>query len=266
MPAFIDLTGQTFGRLEVKEKIANINRRTAWRCQCVCGGFKETTGDALQAGKTRSCGCLWDETMIKHGGYLDPTYTVWRNMNARCNNPKNPKYSRYGGRGIKVVERWRSYATFIADMGPRPEGLCLERIDNDGNYDPSNCEWATYTQENNNTSRNKLITLGSVTKTAAEWCELTGLNHRTLASRLSSSMSVEMALTLPPPPGMLRDIPKPKVHSKLTHNGQTFTIKDWSKLTGINSATIISRIARRWEPERALTKPSKPTASPAPQD
>jgi hypothetical protein len=197
MPAFKDLTGQTFGRLNVVAQTANIGGKTAWRCACTCGGIKEVRGDALQSGNTQSCGCLWDEAIIKHGDYQDPVHAVWRAMRARCSNPKNPKWMRYGGRGIKVDPRWDSYSAFLLDMGPRPDGYTLERLDNDGDYTPVNCVWANRSQQCRNSSQTRLITLGGHTRSATEWAELTKINVRTILWRINRGWPPEFALTLP---------------------------------------------------------------------
>lgn len=268
MPAFRDLSGRTFGRLTVGERIANIQGRTAWRCQCECSGTKETTGDALQSGKTRSCGCLWDDTMIRHGGYKDAVYSVWRSMLARCRNPKDRKWMRYGGRGINVDEKWESYPAFRDDMGPRPDGFTLERLCNDSDYGPANCVWASRSDQCRNSSQTRLITFGGATKSLIEWCEIMNLPRAIVATRLSSGWSVEDALTTAKGALIPRVKTRPRFRSVLSFDGKTMTIKEWSDHTGINPALIAMRIGRGWSPDRALSTPRilKSVATPAPPD
>ena len=159
MPLLINLSGQTFTRLTVCERDGLIGKEPAWACICSCGGNARVSGKSLRDGHTRSCGCLYGESRKgrqTHGEYADgePSveYTTWRNMKARCDNPRADKYRYYGGRGIKVCPRWRaSFAAFLADMGRRPSALhSIDRIDNDGNYEPGNCRWANMQQQRAN--------------------------------------------------------------------------------------------------------------------
>lgn len=163
MAASTDLTGQRFGRLLVQRRSGTAKNGAAlWTCSCDCGKSAEIQAASLRAGRTQSCGCLLAEfraqehrTARTHGhthrGNLSPTWQTWRAMHKRCSDPKNVAWKNYGGRGVKVCVQWSSFEAFLADMGERPPGTTLDRFPNkDGNYEPANCRWATWTQQANN--------------------------------------------------------------------------------------------------------------------
>jgi hypothetical protein len=148
----IDLTGQRFGRL-VATEIARVGQRIAWRCICDCGNT--TTVAAHRLGKgCRSCGCVKIEMHTKrlttHGMYNTRTHKSWSGMLYRCRVPSCKRYKDYGGRGIEVCESWEKFENFYADMGERPNAMTLDRINNDGNYEPGNCRWSTTREQRHN--------------------------------------------------------------------------------------------------------------------
>jgi hypothetical protein len=156
VPAPQDLTGQEFGRAKVVS-FSHIgkNGQYHWNCVCVCGTPFTACAWSLKSGNTKSCGCYRrefgrkvGESRSTHGKAHLREYDVWISMKQRCDNPKQQAYRDYGGRGIEVCARWReSFPAFMADMGECPRGFSLDRINNDGNYEPSNCRWATRSEQ-----------------------------------------------------------------------------------------------------------------------
>lgn len=186
----IDLTGAVFDRLTVIEYAGNDKYKNAqWKCRCECGTEKVISGASLRSGHTLSCGCFHKEkasdwavkNKTTHGMRKSRTYSVWTNMRTRCTNPKYKQYKDYGGRGITVCDRWlESFENFLADMGEAPEDKTLDRIDNNGNYEPNNCRWATYHEQRMNRSDTVMFE----GKTVYAWAEELGMNYYTLYSRL----------------------------------------------------------------------------------
>jgi hypothetical protein len=153
MPKFIDITGQRFGRLiAVSPAHRAKNKIVYWLCRCDCGGTKVVGGNNLRCGQTKSCGCLQIPGPVTHGqarvGSHTGAYRSWASMWNRCTHPSQKGYDRYKDR--PVCERWQFFENFYADMGDRPAGLTLDRIDNHKGYFPGNCRWATYFEQRHN--------------------------------------------------------------------------------------------------------------------
>lgn len=150
-----NLKGKRFGRLKVLDREGSDRRRNAtWKCLCDCGDSVIVASRNLNNNHTQSCGCLKRELATTHGHSSregpSSTYISWQRMIQRCNHPKTAGYKYYGGRGIKVCNRWSSFVLFLQDMGERPKGKTIDRKDNNGNYEPDNCRWATPKQQTSN--------------------------------------------------------------------------------------------------------------------
>lgn len=209
MPAAIELTGQRFGRLVVLRRAGSDRHGSAlWLCRCDCGKEVVVRGSDLRSGNTQSCGCLNRECAAErcrnrtaHGharrGERSRAHRCWGGMMKRCNNPHDKAYPRYGGRGIKVCERWWDYEKFWKDMGDPPKGYQIDRIDNDGDYEPGNCRWVTRSENQRNKRNNHLITFRGKTQCLKAWAEEVGIAAGTIQWRAARGWSVERALTEP---------------------------------------------------------------------
>lgn len=199
-----NLVGMTFGRLTVTAKAeSNKHGAAMWRCACSCGREHVAMGSLLQRGEVKSCGCLKGSTPAPnrtHNMSDSPLYRVWATMRNRCNNPNVKGYKLYGGRGIKVCDRWESFENFLSDMGPRPSDLhSIDRINVDGDYGPSNCRWATQPEQASNKRNSRYLTANGETQTMAEWARRLGCNPAAILARLASGMSEAEAVTKPVP-------------------------------------------------------------------
>lgn len=192
-----DAIGFKSGRLTV---IARIGGGKV-RCECECGKVVEVLFWNVKRGKTKSCGCLYLATrgmLKKHGRSKTSEYHIWQTMKARCSNPNSESFSNYGGRGILVCERWlESFENFFADMGKRPAGCTLERIENEGNYEPSNCRWATQSEQCNNTRRNRIVICGGASMTLANAIRIQGFSESTISGRIRRGWSYADAINTP---------------------------------------------------------------------
>jgi len=209
MPKKIDLTGRRFGRLIVLHDTGERkNRCVAWHCKCDCGNEVDVRGDNLTSGNTTSCGCYNRERVVEanttHGMSRQektyPVYVAWKSMLWRCENPNYKQYKDYGGRGVKVCEEWHDPVVFIdwALANGWREGLTLDRINNNGNYEPDNCRWATRKEQAQNRRSNHLVTFNGKTQCLTDWATELGINGRTLFYRIDRlHWPIERALTEP---------------------------------------------------------------------
>ncbi len=196
---FLNIIGKRFGGLVAIRPVA-LNKwgKYIWEFKCDCG--KKFTIAPNQK-KTISCGCLTSELLrqnsTKHGLSKTREYRIWTNMKTRCTNPIHINWETYGGKGIRYCERWEKFENFFSDMGKCPEGMSIERKDNDGNYEPKNCLWATSKQQGNNKSTNHLLTYNGKTQTMSQWAEELGVKKSTINSRVTMGWSDERIITTP---------------------------------------------------------------------
>lgn len=201
MPRVKDITGEIFFRLTVIERAGqNKYFKQLWLCSCSCGNTHIAEGTMLRRGRIKSCGCWIKDRLVKqnttHGKCGSPEHNSWHSMKLRCLNRNDPAYWRYGGRGITVCERWRvSFENFLADMGPRPKGSSLDRIDNNSGYSPDNCRWATRSEQANNQRRSNFITHGGETRIASDWSRRLGGRSNLVAERLADGWTIEKSVT-----------------------------------------------------------------------
>lgn len=189
-----NISGLKFGLLKVLS-FDHINKHAHWKCKCDCGNECVIAGCRLRNEQTRSCGCL---TKTQNGLSTSGSYHSWDSMIQRCSDERLPHFKRYGGKGISVCERWKKFENFYEDMGERPPGLTLDRIDPLKNYTPENCRWATVKEQANNTSSNHKITFNGVTKNLTQWAEEYNIHWSTLRKRIIDlKWDINKALTQP---------------------------------------------------------------------
>jgi hypothetical protein len=264
--------GQRFTRLViVSQPIVTPNpceksprRNTfSYRCLCDCGNESVVICHKLTHERTRSCGCLRDDVprdqirslsrkhgFLAGGGKRPPEYGVWCGMKRRCYNEADKDYSRYGGRGIRICDRWRdSFAAFYEDIGPRPSpAYQVERDDNNGPYSPDNCRWATAKEQAENKRSNVFLEHDGKRLTIAEWARVTGIGETTIGARLRLGWPAAAALSTPVDKG-----PPHLIH----YDGKSHSLADWSRITGIRYGLLHQRLRLGWPPERAFTAPSR---------
>lgn len=200
----VDATGMRFGRLTVIERAGSNKKGNAvWLCLCDCGRYTKVRGNSLRNGQTQSCGCLAKETLgnrkMTHGGTKDSLYTIWKSMKQRCDNSMNPAFKNYGGRGIAVCKEWHDYDSFRkwALQSGYSQGLEIDRVDNNGDYEPDNCRWVTRKANCNNQRRNVTISYNGRTQTATQWAEELGIKQATILWRCRHWKDAEKILFTP---------------------------------------------------------------------
>ncbi len=194
-----DIVGQRFGQWVVLVRVESTkSRQHRFLCQCDCGVQGVVQSADLRSGRSQSCGHSHQQAKR---GQRTAAYRVWGDMRQRCDNPKHKKYPDYGGRGISYCDRWNSFESFVSDMGHPPPGLSLDRIDNDGNYEPDNCRWADIVTQNNNQRLRKnsvLVEYNGKIQSVYRWEMEFGLGKEVLRWRIRNGWPIEMALLTPP--------------------------------------------------------------------
>jgi len=197
----VDISGRRYGRLVAIERLGFRKGEALWKCLCDCGTSRIVPLRCLRGGISSSCGCHRRDRMkalaFRHGETGTPTHRSWSSMKQRCTNPAVISWKYYGAKGIRVCNRWNVFANFLADMGERPPGTSLERLDNTRDYCPENCVWATPQQQCRNKRTNRLVTYDGQTKPLAQWADEVGINRKALAARLKRGWTLEKAFTSP---------------------------------------------------------------------
>lgn len=251
--------GDVFGDWTVLEILPiTVNYHKQFLCQCKCGTIKQVDGFNVIKGKSISCGCqrnqLTKQRMTIHGKTNTRLHYIWDSMKDRCNNPNNHAYNDYGGRGITICQEWENdFMTFYnwAMQNGYDESLTIDRIDVNGNYEPSNCRWADVKTQANNRRNNILITYQNKTQSLKLWCEELNLDYDMIRARYSNphweNKTIEEILFTPNQKQIL-----------ITYNNETHTISEWSKLTNIRRNVIFDRWQKGYYEEDILYKGSVP--------
>jgi hypothetical protein len=257
MPArsdFKNMTGMIFTDWKVLRYAGKTeNGGYFWWCKCKCGNEAVVDGGNLRSGRSKRC---LECCRVTHGMHHDELYDTWLHMIQRCENENNQSYHNYGGRGIKVCQRWHDIKEFLKDVSPKPTGekrYTLDRIDNDLNYSCGICndckengwdrnwEWATYKTQMRHKRGNRLITIDGQTKTLAEWSEISGIRHDTIAHRIKSGMDEKSAIFKPKDSFIL-----------ITIDGETKTLMEWSRISKIDHHIIRNRLKSGWDEKSAI--------------
>lgn len=233
----IDLVGRVVNKLRVLRRVDNVGKQPAWLCVCECGTEKRFLGMRLRSADAIDCGCgasqRRSEVQRSHGMTNTPEFRTWTGARARCTNPNNPNYFRYGGRGITFCKEWLVFENFYRDMGPRPAGTSLDRIDNDRGYSPDNCRWATGEQQCNNRRSSIFVTFDGETRTLVQWARHFKVPYPIVKDRRSNG--VEGAALFAP-------LVRRKYGETYTHLGKSLTITGWARELNAPYITVWQRI------------------------
>ena len=254
MSKLIDLTGQRFGRLSVIKRAENHKGRVAWLCKCDCGKFHIIISKSLRNGACQSCGCLDLESralrQTTHNLSNTKLYNIYMSIKSRCKNINNERFSSYGGRGITICEEWNndflSFYNWSMSNG-YIDGLTIDRINNNGSYEPNNCRWTDMKVQNNNRRNNKFITYNGKTKTLQQWADSLGINQDNLSSRLIRGWTFEKAISYKP---------NETHYVYIEYNNKKKTISEWAREQNIPMQILWHRIRiAKWDIEKALITP-----------
>lgn len=261
MATYIDLSGKKIGALTIFKRAGSAPSGEAlWECQCDCGIACIKTSSSIKENHEPSCGCLKgfkiSKCMVRHGRTRSPEYVSWCGMKARCLNSNEPGFHRYGGRGIQICERWKnSFENFLTDMGEKPSpSHSIDRIDVDGNYEPSNCRWATKTEQSRNQRSNRLIEYNGSMIHISVLAKQACVSRPVFCRRINNGWTVEESLRTPPnkrgtvTEAFRKSQKNRKDGNFITSCGKTLCVSAWSEMLGIKSS-IIYGWARRGKAE-----------------
>ena len=265
MGAKLDLTGKRFGRWLVLEETSERRKGSVmWLCKCDCGTVRAVSASTLKTGKSVSCGCYNKEVITTHGKTHSRLYHTWTSMVRRCTDPNSPEADGYINRGIKVCDEWLNSFEAFAEWSlangfeeNAKRGECtLDRIDNNGNYEPDNCRWANVKAQGRNRRNNVVIECNGESHCLSEWAEILGESYRKLCSRYRRGWSPYEILY-----GRERVVPTEtyrnrKTNRLLTYQGETHCAIEWAEILGMNVNTIRGRVHRGWSDERVLGTPT----------
>jgi len=249
-----DITGKPFGDLTaISYAGTNLGSQSGayWLFRCKCGVEKVLNGRSVRSGSIQSCGC---SKLAADGKSNSAEYRVWHGMKRRCYETGRRDYKYYGGRGITVCERWRSsFVNFFTDMGPKPfPEATIERVDNDGNYEKSNCKWATQEEQKQNTRNVRKLTYNGETLSIGEWAKKLGIDRSTLRLRLDKGWPLDEVFSRE-----TSFVPRSKTRM-LTCNGETLPMRAWARRLRIVHSTIAKRIDKQgWTMEQVVDHYSK---------
>lgn len=251
-----DISGRRFGIWTVLGRAPKGKSNSAyWMCRCDCGTERPVAGTDLSRGRSLCCGCIGNAAAAErgranttHGMRGSREYRIWQGIKRRCLSEKDAGFPSYGGRGITMCPSWvNSFETFFKDMGSCPDGRSIDRIDNEGHYEPNNCRWATKEQQGNNKRSNVVIIANGRSLTLAEWSRETGIQESTMARRLHGlGWAPEHVVGTPPR------------HSHVMIDGEVLRIKEAAAKLGIDAGLLEGRIKSGWDIERAASLPRYP--------